>query len=198
LPVLGGNPNVLIAKPDVKVYKYTNKTDFIMMGCDGIFDVLSNTDVIHSIWSTVGMPCKDIHEQAARCTDNIVRNCLGKGAIDNLTCVLIAFDNFKQSIFDEYETVENLSYVDINRDLRNLKDCDFKPIEEYYALFSSKVILPDVGKYNFLTPNHKSSHEYYNGLQISKSSNKLMIKKRDGAVGSYDVALTLPKIDNKY
>lgn len=30
----GGNPNVIIAKPDLFVYKITDKTDFIFMGCE--------------------------------------------------------------------------------------------------------------------------------------------------------------------
>ena len=38
----GGNPNVIIAVPDVKEYEIGSKVDYLVIGCDGIFDKLSN------------------------------------------------------------------------------------------------------------------------------------------------------------
>lgn len=45
-----GNSNVVIAEPDITAFKIRNNYDFIVMACDGIFDKLSNKDVIHLIW----------------------------------------------------------------------------------------------------------------------------------------------------
>ena len=39
----GGNPKVLIAKPEITYFQIDpNNHDFIMMGSDGIFDKLTN------------------------------------------------------------------------------------------------------------------------------------------------------------
>ena len=47
----GGNPNVIICEPDIFVYDLKkNKIDFFIMGCDGIFDQMSNDEVIDCAW----------------------------------------------------------------------------------------------------------------------------------------------------
>mmetsp|Transcript_27172 Transcript_27172/g.26838 ORF Transcript_27172/g.26838 Transcript_27172/m.26838 type:complete len:114 (+) Transcript_27172:248-589(+) len=45
----GGNPNVLIATPEIKSFKIKKQHDFIVMGCDGIFDVMSSKDVVSTV-----------------------------------------------------------------------------------------------------------------------------------------------------
>ena len=42
----GGNPKVVIANPDIKCFKIEENYDFIVLGCDGIFDKLENPQVI--------------------------------------------------------------------------------------------------------------------------------------------------------
>ena len=37
-PQYGGNPNVLIAEPDIKTFRIKEKDDFMILGSDGIFD----------------------------------------------------------------------------------------------------------------------------------------------------------------
>ena len=41
---------VLIANPDVFTVKITEDMDFLVLGCDGIFDQLSNKEVVESVW----------------------------------------------------------------------------------------------------------------------------------------------------
>jgi serine/threonine protein phosphatase PrpC len=49
----GGNPNVVIATPEIKAFKITKEHDFIVLACDGIFDKLSNTDTVKCVWNSV-------------------------------------------------------------------------------------------------------------------------------------------------
>lgn len=42
----GGNPKVLIATPEIKAFKIKSEHDFIVLGCDGIFDRLSNRESV--------------------------------------------------------------------------------------------------------------------------------------------------------
>jgi protein phosphatase 2C family protein 2/3 len=45
-PRYGGNPKVVIATPDIKVFHIQDNFDYIIMGCDGIFEKLSNESII--------------------------------------------------------------------------------------------------------------------------------------------------------
>jgi protein phosphatase 2C family protein 2/3 len=52
--VFGGIPNVISAEPDIKQFRVSQfEHDFILMGCDGIFDKLMNKEIIDLIWSNV-------------------------------------------------------------------------------------------------------------------------------------------------
>jgi protein phosphatase 2C family protein 2/3 len=53
LSKFGGNPNVVIATPDIRQFKITNEHDFVVLGCDGIFDKLSNHDTLQCVWNSV-------------------------------------------------------------------------------------------------------------------------------------------------
>ena len=47
----GGIPNVISAEPEIKQFKLIRgEHDFIIMGCDGIFDKLSNREVVDIVW----------------------------------------------------------------------------------------------------------------------------------------------------
>jgi hypothetical protein len=102
LEILGGKPEVLSAIPQIHNFKINPETDFIVLGCDGIFEKLTNTEVIHSIWSMsdLNMLGSDINEQCARCADIIIRNCLDVQSNDNLTCIIIGFENFNNTLFN--------------------------------------------------------------------------------------------------
>lgn len=51
LDQFGGKPGVVIAEPEIKHFKIFSYYDFIIMGCDGIFDQLTNRDIINTVWS---------------------------------------------------------------------------------------------------------------------------------------------------
>jgi len=54
IPQLLGNPKVVIAEPDISFFKIDQGThDFIVLGCDGIFDKLEDRDVVHTVWQSV-------------------------------------------------------------------------------------------------------------------------------------------------
>ena len=43
---LGGNPNVIIAEPDIRSFRIVDDYDFILISTDGIFDKLNNKDAV--------------------------------------------------------------------------------------------------------------------------------------------------------
>lgn len=48
-----GNPKVLIAEPDITAFRIKDSYDFMVIACDGIFDKLSNKDVVHLCWQSM-------------------------------------------------------------------------------------------------------------------------------------------------
>lgn len=46
----GGNPRVVIPTPDIKCFKIRNNYDFIILACDGVFEKLSNQEVVKCVW----------------------------------------------------------------------------------------------------------------------------------------------------
>ncbi len=49
----GGNSRVVIATPEIKQFKISGEHDFVVLGCDGIFDKLSNEETIECVWNSV-------------------------------------------------------------------------------------------------------------------------------------------------
>ena len=133
LNILGGNQNVLITIPDIKSFRIKKETDFILIGCDGIFDRLTNGDVIHSIWSmcTETNAGKDINDHCGRISDLIIRNCLASGANDNLTCIFISFDNFKNLFYEPNIFKMNFDIIEkIFKNMKNINNETFKEKED--------------------------------------------------------------------
>jgi len=101
LPKFEGNPNVVIAEPDITAFKIRNNYDFIFIACDGIFDKLNNKDVIHLIWQSIQTQNEehhqklDVHKQSGKAVDAILKTSALRKSCDNITAVLIAFDNFE-------------------------------------------------------------------------------------------------------
>ena len=44
IPKYGGNPNVVIADPEIKTFKIDTTSDFVVLACDGIFEKLTSHD----------------------------------------------------------------------------------------------------------------------------------------------------------
>jgi len=72
-----------IAEPEVTIYSLSDKDLFLVLATDGVYDVLSNQEV-------VDLALKQWHdpEEAAK---DIVRTAYKKGSEDNLTCLVIQF-----------------------------------------------------------------------------------------------------------
>lgn len=64
-PRYGGNPNVIVCDPDIKCFKIQDNFDFIMIGCDGIFERLDNRDCVDAIWDRVTEQISVSHKMGA-------------------------------------------------------------------------------------------------------------------------------------
>ena len=117
IPILGGNPNVIICQPDI--YKFNikeNDIDYFVLGCDGIYDQLSTKDVFKCVSLILGRNKNlidniennkisineykslygnniDIHSTSGDIVDLILKAAMLRQSYDNVTCLLVCFKN---------------------------------------------------------------------------------------------------------
>jgi serine/threonine protein phosphatase PrpC len=96
---IGGNPDVVLSIPDVSAFPILPEHDFIFLASDGIFDVLTNEEIVNIIWDTaemnVGFPENVI---CGTCIDTIIKVSLERNSHDNVSAILIFFDGFREKI----------------------------------------------------------------------------------------------------
>ena len=92
----GGNPGTIINVPDIFIYDINSNDDFIVMGCDGIFDDLSNKEIVDAAWMVFKHRGKnknyDIHELSMEACDLVIKYAMEKQSTDNLSCIVIGLE----------------------------------------------------------------------------------------------------------
>ena len=96
----GGIPGTIINIPEIFIYDINSNDDFIVLGCDGIFDDLSNEEVINAAWMAYKHRAKeknyDMHESTKEACDLVIRVALEKQTTDNLSCIIIGLEGLEK------------------------------------------------------------------------------------------------------
>lgn len=103
----GGNPKVVISEPDIYCFDLEkDDVDFLILGCDGIFDHLSSKDVFKCAWMMIDSHKNynskiekedkdankiDINNTCAHIVDFILKAAMTRKSFDNVSCVIISF-----------------------------------------------------------------------------------------------------------
>ena len=115
-PKFGGNPNVIICEPDIFVFDLIkNDIDFFIMGCDGIFDRISNEEIINCAWTILNnnnspnnkenknynknedeydLKNVNIHDKCGLIVEYIIKSSMVRKSLDNVSCLMIALKDF--------------------------------------------------------------------------------------------------------
>ena len=91
----GGKKDVIIAIPDIIEFNLTDDFNFIVIGCDGIFDVLSNDEIIECIQIVLKInknKNKKINELCGDFASMIIKSALAKESFDNVSCIVLVFN----------------------------------------------------------------------------------------------------------
>ena len=102
----GGNKTAIIALPDITEIELDNNYDFIVMACDGIFDVLKNEELLECIKIVIKEKnitnFKDVnmHQLCGDFANMIIKSALAKDSFDNVSCIVIAINLDSLSIDD--------------------------------------------------------------------------------------------------
>ena len=100
---LGGMKNVVVALPDITEIELDEDFNFMVLGCDGIFDVLSNEEILEC--AKIVLKEKEINdlnnvnisELCGYIADMIIKSSLAKDSYDNVSCIVVAI-NMKELI----------------------------------------------------------------------------------------------------
>ncbi|KAL2346165.1 hypothetical protein Fmac_000165 [Flemingia macrophylla] len=81
-----GSACPLSAEPELQEINLTEDDEFLIMGCDGLWDVMSNQCAV-----TMARKELMIHNDPQRCSRELVREALKRNSCDNLTVIVICF-----------------------------------------------------------------------------------------------------------
>ena len=96
-PRYGGNPNVIISIPEIKYFDNSDKNDFILIICDGVYEKLKNKDIIDCIWKEISKKnFPDVHNLAGYTVEKLVNKCLLENSSDNLTVIMICLKDYEK------------------------------------------------------------------------------------------------------
>ena len=95
----GGMKGVVVALPDITEIELNDEYNFIVLGCDGIFDVISNEELLECIKIVLkekkineAIKDEDIHELCGDFAAMIIKSALAKDSFDNVSCIVIALN----------------------------------------------------------------------------------------------------------
>ena len=119
---LGGKEGVIIETPEITEMKINdNEFDFLILATGGVFEKMSVDDSIKSIYNVIYnqkiLGINSIHQLGGMSVDMLLKTAIIKGSLDNVTCILIGFKNFK--LGNEKKISENVLTVENNTQRQN-------------------------------------------------------------------------------
>ena len=101
----GGKKNIVVALPDITEIELDDDFNLLVIGCDGIFDVLNNEQILECVKIVIKEKnIKDLNdinmsEFCGDIADMIIKSSLALDSFDNISCIVVAF-NLKDLIID--------------------------------------------------------------------------------------------------
>lgn len=74
------------AEPDVNIIDRSDDDEFLILACDGVWDVMSNQEVVDYISSRL-----EVYSDLKKICEELLETCLAKGSRDNMSVILITF-----------------------------------------------------------------------------------------------------------
>ncbi|XP_074575680.1 putative protein phosphatase 2C 2 isoform X2 [Curcuma longa] len=88
-----GSPSPLIAEPEFRHVVLTEDDEFLIIGCDGIWDVMSSQRAVSIVRRGLRR-----HDNPERCARELVMEALSLSTFDNLTVIIVCFsDEYRHS-----------------------------------------------------------------------------------------------------
>lgn len=88
-----GSASPLIAEPDVQLVALTEEDEFLIIGCDGIWDVMSSQDAVSLVRRGLRR-----HDDPQQCARELVKEALRLHTSDNLTVIVICLSSVESIV----------------------------------------------------------------------------------------------------
>ena len=148
LTFLGGNPKVVISEPDIYCFNLDEEDiDFVILGCDGIYDQLTSQDVFKCAYMMIDYSkdhnlknCSknksekneeekdeiDLYTTCANIVDFILKVSMSRKSFDNVTCLIVAFKDLLNDNNNISKNNSKLNENKIEENKKNMENNDFK------------------------------------------------------------------------
>jgi len=85
-PNLPPTKQLVSAEPDLDIIERSDDDEFLILACDGVWDVMTNQEVIEYITSRLL-----IYSDLKKVCEELLETCLAKGSRDNMSVILVKF-----------------------------------------------------------------------------------------------------------
>ncbi|KAJ6218576.1 hypothetical protein RDWZM_009733 [Blomia tropicalis] len=167
-------------EPEVTVFKRDENDEFLVLACDGIWDVMTNEEVSDFVRHQLR-----IHSNLETICSSIIDTCLHKGSTDNMSVVLVTFKGAPKVCEEAQRKDVELNVFlenEVNRILRtnvecqssiymlmqSLKDSSFQNLPPGGGLDAKRSIIEEVYKKFTATENGRSGNDEANNSLESK------------------------------
>ena len=155
----GGNPDVIISTPDIYIYDLKkDDLDFFILGCDGIYDQMSNNEILDLAWMALknniepkenglnsfneninnnSKDINDIHYKSGLIVDLILKASLARKSFDNVTCLFIALKDF---LPEKPNGIDLTKINDLNNNNINMNNINGKLNPAFSGITTKKII----------------------------------------------------------
>merc|ERR1712242_513826 len=160
----GKGPTEQLVSPEPEFYmkkRDTEKDEFLVLACDGVWDVMTNEDICSYV--STRMKVTDNLEQIA---NEVIDTCLHKGSRDNMSIIIIAFpaapkvdpeavrkdEELNKSIKQKVTDIitENGEDIEFHAVFQRLSEEEIPDLPPGGGLYSKKLCIEEV--YNALCP----------------------------------------------
>ena len=177
LPEFGGVLNIISSTPDLLTFKNNGNIDFIILGCDGIYDNLSNKKIVYCVYYTLLRQLKknDVVNKEkiiSKITKNIIKEALKYHSKDNLSCIFLTMEKFEKLFNKEKTTLNKIQLI----------------LEKLNEIHESKC--------NLLYENIEVKYFPFSNLYIKKSDLSHVTNKTGFLKGNSSINHTSIKIDD--
>jgi serine/threonine protein phosphatase PrpC len=177
LPEFGGVLNIISSTPDLLTFKNNGNIDFIILGCDGIYDNLSNKKIVYCVYYTLLRQLKknDVVNKEkiiSKITKNIIKEALKYHSKDNLSCIFLTMEKFEKLFNKEKTTLNKIQLI----------------LEKLNEIHESKC--------NLLYENIDVKYFPFSNLYIKKSDLSHITNKTGFMKGNSSINHTSIKIDD--
>ena len=212
LSAYGGNSKVVIPEPDIYCFDLDkDDVDFLILGCDGIYDHLTSQEILESTWKMIEKSKKnniDIYNTCANIVDFILKMSMARKSFDNVTCLMVAFKDLlnnnkveeNKSVNDNGESEEKLPNIGRDKAFSWIENSESKNkrlhIDKNRKMLNIKSlkISQDNQSRNKNTLNREElSHIIKNNILLNKESKKEENDENDFLKYKHKLALSLKK-----